>query len=208
MNLMDWKQQFENYLMEYPSVDGSHDLSHFKRVWSLAEQFSSERDDKLVIMAACYFHDIVSYPKNSPIRSLSSQHAAQKSREILLAMNFPEEKLDSVHHCIEAHSYSSGIKPKTSEAKIVQDADRIEALGAIGLARTFYIAGQMETKLFCAEDPFAKHRELNDKEFAVDHFYEKLLKLPETMQTQGGRKEAEKRAHVLKRFLQDLEQEL
>jgi uncharacterized protein len=122
-------------------------------------------------------------------------------------MGFPSEKLDAVCHCIEAHSFSAAIVPQTAEAKIVQDADRMEALGAIGLARTFYVAGQMGSKLFCAEDPFAEKRALDDRQFAVDHFETKLLKLPATMKTARGKMEAEKRAAILQRFLEDLRSE-
>lgn len=116
--------------------------------------------------------------------------------------------MDHVEHCIAAHSFSAGIPCETEEAKLVQDADRMEALGAIGLARVFYTGGRMGTGLFDSEDPFAEYRELNDKKYSVDHFETKLFKLPKTMQTEAGREEAEKRAEVLKRYLEDLKLEL
>ncbi len=207
-SLDQWKQKFEAYLEEHPSKDGSHDLSHFQRVWRLADSFCSGSEDQLTILAACYFHDIVSYPKNDPRRKESSIHASQKAMSILSEMDFPKEKLEAVKHCIEAHSYSANIETKTLEAKIVQDADRTEALGAIGLARTFYVAGLMKTKLFCSEDPFATNRELDDKAYALDHFQQKLLKLPSTMKTEPARLEANKRANILYKFLDDLKNEL
>jgi uncharacterized protein len=170
INLEIWKKEFESYLLKHPSNDASHDLSHFKRVWNLAKRFADANVecDKLVILAACYFHDIVSYPKNHPKRSQSSRDAAIKAREILLEMGFPLEKLDAVSHCIEAHSFSANIQTKTVEAEIVQDADRMESLGAIGLARTFYVAGRVGSQLFSSEDPFAVKRELDDQKFAID----------------------------------------
>ncbi|MCH2534095.1 MAG: HD domain-containing protein [Bdellovibrionales bacterium] len=207
-NIELWKEQFENYLREHPTSDGSHDISHFQRVWSVANKLSKGSEDKLTLLAACYFHDIVSYPKNDPRRSRSSLDAAEKATSILSSLGFPEEKLKNVKHCIEAHSYSANIPTKTPEAEIVQDADRMEALGAIGLARTFYVAGSMGLKLFSTEDPFAEQRNLDDKKYAIDHFYEKLLKLPSTMKTQKGKVEAERRAKVLKAFLEDLRAEL
>jgi uncharacterized protein len=73
------------------------------------------------------------------------------------------------------------------EACIVQDADRLEALGAIGLARVFAVSGALGVALFDAEDPFADARTLDDRKFALDHFQTKLLRLPETMQTEIGR---------------------
>lgn len=203
-----WIDKFESYLDDHSFDDGSHDISHFRRVWKIANQLSNNEDDRLVILAACYFHDIVSYPKNDPRRSRSSKDAAIKTKSILMDMNFPSDKLDNVCHCVEAHSYSANIETQTSEARIVQDADRMESLGAIGLARTFYVAGRMGSQIFSSTDPFAKDRELDDSKFAIDHFKTKLLKLPETMKTVEGKKEAIKRAQILEVYLEQLRDEL
>jgi len=203
-----WKKKFEDYHHANPSDDGSHDLSHFKRVWKLADKLSTNKADKLTILAACYFHDIVNYPKNDPRRAQSSTDAAKKAKEILANMDFPREKLDKVAHCIESHSFSANIKTQTIEAEIVQDSDRMESLGAIGLARTFYVAGLMGSQLFDGDDPFGKERELNDSKYALDHFTLKLLKLPDTMKTNAGKEEAIRRARILEKFLDDLRQEL
>ncbi|STF26181.1 putative phosphohydrolase [Escherichia coli] len=89
--------------------------------------------------------------------------------------------------------------PLTTEAKIVQDADRLEALGAIGLARVFAVSGALGVALFDGEDPFAQHRPLDDKRYALDHFQTKLLKLPQTMQTARGKQLAQHNAHFFSR---------
>ena len=203
-----WKNQFEDYLSKRPCEDGSHDLSHFRRVWKIAERLAEPQDDLLVILAACYFHDFVSYPKNHPKRSQSSVDAAKESAIVLRDMGFPEDKMDAVKHCIEAHSFSANIATQTREAEVVQDADRMESLGAIGLARTFYVAGLMGSHLFDSEDPFAKNRKLDDRSYAIDHFEAKLFKLPGSMKTEKGRAEAKRRAMVLSNYLKDLEAEL
>ena len=101
--------------------------------------------------------------------------------------DFPADRYPAVSHAIEAHSFSAAIPPRTLEAKIVQDADRLESLGAIGLARVFAVAGALNTILFDAEDPFADRRALDDRKYALDHFQCKLLRLPETMQTDKGK---------------------
>jgi uncharacterized protein len=207
-SLESFESKFVDYLGDIEFSDGSHDLAHFRRVWHMAKSFSDDSTDLHVVLAASYFHDIVSYPKNHPLRSKSSVEAAKKAKEILTSMNFPNEKLDAVAHAIEAHSFSANIETKTMEAKVVQDADRMESLGAIGLARTFYVSGLMKGSLFNSDDPFAKKRELDDKNYAVDHFYNKLLKLESTMKTEKGRALAKKRSDVLRDFLTTLEDEL
>lgn len=206
--LENWENLFIKEVSKHESDDGSHDLGHFKRVWKMAKSFASEDDDLLVILAASYFHDIVNYPKNSPLRSKSSSHAAEKAAEILTRLDFPSEKIENVKHCIEAHSFSANIETKTSEAKIVQDADRMETLGAIGLARVFYVSGRMGSKLFHGEDPFAENRERDDRAFALDHFETKILKLPKTMKTIKGKEEAIKRTKIILDFLNEIKYEL
>ena len=162
----------------------------------------------LVVLAACYFHDIVVLSKNHPQRSQASSLAASKAKSSLESIAFPTELITDVCHAIESHSYSAGIKPETIEAKIVQDADRMEALGAIGLARVFYTAGLLRQKMFDAEDPLAEHRELDDRQFALDHFQLKLLKLADTMQTKTGRAMANKKSEYLQVFVGKLLSEL
>ncbi len=122
--------------------------------------------------------------------------------------DFPAEKLAGICHAIEAHSFSAKIAPTTPEAKIVQDADRLEALGAIGLARVFAVSGALGVALFDADDPFANRRPLNDKQFALDHFQTKLLKLPLTMQTERGKSLAQRNADFLVSYMAKLSAEL
>lgn len=212
MELIQWQQRVESWLLEHhASGDAAHDVSHFRRVWMTAQKImANHRVNPLVILTACYFHDIVSLPKNHPERSRSSLLAARKTREILQRdfPDFPALEYGAVEHAIAAHSYSAGIPPQTIEAKIVQDADRLEALGAIGLARVFAVSGALGVALFDALDPFADRRALNDQAFALDHFQTKLLRLPETMQTAEGRELAQHNADFLVQFMAKLSAEL
>lgn len=202
-----WEKLFTEYFTsEHRDDDASHDIGHFRRVYSVARQIAEgEAADLLVILAAAYFHDIVSLPKNHTESAMSSRYAAIKAREVLTEMGFPEEKLDSVSHAIESHSFSSQIEPKTIEAKIIQDADRMEALGAIGTMRVFYISGRLGSLPFDPEDLYATSRPLDDKRFALDHFYVKLFKLPALLQTEGGKRLAGERVEFLKAFVIELE---
>ncbi|STW28706.1 metal-dependent phosphohydrolase [Klebsiella michiganensis] len=122
--------------------------------------------------------------------------------------DFPPERYAAVLHAIEAHSFSAAVAPQSEEAKIVQDADRLEALGAIGLARVFAVSGALNNSLFDARDPFADRRELDDKTYALDHFQCKLLRLPKTMQTEKGRAMAVHNARFLVQFMAKLSAEL
>lgn len=212
MELVDWQQRFESWLIGHHSQeDSAHDISHFRRVWATAQQLAKDTDvDRLVILTACYFHDIISLAKNHPERSRSSAMAAEKTLAILQSAfpDFPADCYPAVLHAIEAHSFSAAIPPQSEEAKIVQDADRLEALGAIGLARVFAVSGALNNILFDADDPFADRRELNDKKYALDHFQCKLLRLPETMQTEKGRAMAVHNARFLVQFMAKLSAEL
>ncbi|ELE9236167.1 phosphohydrolase [Enterobacter kobei] len=212
MEPIQWQQRFESWLDEHhASEDSAHDISHFRRVWMTARKIMIHHQaDPLVVLTACYFHDIVSLPKNHPERSQSSRLAARKTRDILHRdfTDFPPDRFAAVEHAIEAHSFSAGIAPQSIEAKIVQDADRLEALGAIGLARVFAVSGALGVALFDAEDPFADARSLDDRAFALDHFQTKLLRLPDTMQTDVGRELAQHNADFLVHFMAKLSAEL
>ncbi|HBU8667318.1 TPA: phosphohydrolase [Klebsiella oxytoca] len=212
MDLYQWQQRFEAWLSEHHSQgDAAHDISHFRRVWATAQRLAEESDaDRLVILTACYFHDIVSLAKNHPERSRSSAMAAEQTLTILQSdfPDFPPERYAAVLHAIEAHSFSAGMAPRSEEAKIVQDADRLEALGAIGLARVFAVSGALNNILFDADDPFADRRELDDKKYALDHFQCKLLRLPETMQTEKSRAMALHNTRFLVQYMAKLSAEL
>ena len=209
--LQSWEKCFTSYLHNHETDDFSHDISHFQRVWKTAQKIIKEESrsvNPLVILAACYFHDIVSFPKNHPDRSRSSLIAAEKTKEILVGLQFPSALIDDVCHAVEAHSFSANIPTRTPEAEIVQDADRMEAIGAIGLARVFYTGGKMGARLFDANDPWAEHRELDDSRYSVDHFFCKLLTLGATMKTAPGRQLAEENTAYLQGFLAKLRDEL
>lgn len=207
-NLLYWEELFVDYWKAQEGIaDGSHDLGHFQRVWKAARHIAREEGgsaDLLVLLASAYFHDVVSMPKDSPRRSESSRLSAERAGELLVSLGFPAGKIEGVRHAIHAHSFSAGVPALTEEAKILQDADRLEAVGAIGVARCFYTAGQMDARLFDAADPLAKGREPNDRVYALDHFQLKLFKLPGMMKTATGRRLAEENAEWMRGFVSRL----
>jgi uncharacterized protein len=188
--LSDWTTRLIAIATADGHDDGAHDLNHLQRVWRNARALLAEYPDAdaLVVQAACYLHDIVNLPKNHPERAQASRLAARMARTKLAEAGFPPDKLDGVAHAIEAHSFSAGIAPETLEAMIVQDADRLDALGAVGLARLYYTAGRMGSAFAHPTDPLGAQRELDDRAFALDHIELKLAKLPGQMQTAAGRK--------------------
>ena len=212
MMLTLWQSRFEQWLHQiWQKEDKAHDVAHLARVWQTAQHIMQGSDaDPLVVLTACYFHDIVNLPKNHPERHLASAQAAEETQRILQAEfpDFPADKIAAVMHAVHAHSFSARVVPETLEAKIVQDADRLESLGAIGLARVFYVSGALGRSLFDSYDPLARERPLNDTKWTLDHFQQKLLKLPKTMQTEKGRHLAESNAHFLVTYMAKLCAEL
>lgn len=209
--LRAWEVLFEKAVEKYgPADDGSHDIGHCRRVWHVAQLIAAditEPVDRLVLLAAAYFHDIVALEKSDPRRGWSSQMAAARARSILLQLRFPTRRLEAVCHAIEAHSFSAGIGARSIEAKILQDADRLDTLGAIGLARIFYVGGRIGTKLFDDRDPLAMDRNHDDRRFILDHFHTKVLRLPQMMNTPAGRAIANERTLFIQQFLNRLMEE-
>jgi uncharacterized protein len=200
--LVSWQPRLIALAIEASDGDGAHDISHLNRVWRVARTLlaSYAEADAMVVQAACYLHDIVNLPKDHPERHLASRHAAKLACEKLAQAGFPVAKLESVAHAIEAHSFSAAITPVTIEAKIVQDADGLDALGAVGLARLYYTAGRMGSALAHPTDPLATHRDMDDRTFALDHIESKLARLPANMQTAAGRKLGADRLAWLRAF--------
>ncbi|MFD1746205.1 HD domain-containing protein [Rhizobium helianthi] len=179
--------------------DGAHDLAHIARVFRNAMRLQAkEGGEAEIVAAAALLHDCVNVEKNSPLRQEASRMAARKAAALLASLDWSEENIRCVAHAIEAHSFSAGIEPRTIEAKILQDADRLDAIGMIGAARCFYVAGRMSSQIYDPLDPTAATRSLNDKAFALDHFPAKLFKLADGFQTQAGRQLARERQDRLK----------
>nr|MCU0650475.1 HD domain-containing protein [Gemmatimonadaceae bacterium] len=116
--------------------DAAHDHCHVWRVVATAERLAAIEGARLdVVRPAAWLHDCVVVPKDAPHRARASRLAADEAVRLLAAWGFGALPLDEIAHAIAAHSFSAGIAPRTLEARVVQDADRLDALGAIGLAR-------------------------------------------------------------------------
>lgn len=210
-SLHEWEETFERYLNNRGpgAEDAAHDLAHIRRVVSNAKLLAkTEQADLAVVIPAAWLHDCIVVPKHSPDRSQASRLAAETASALLQREGFPQERIPEIAHAIHAHSFSAGIVPRSLEARVVQDADRLDALGAIGIARTLLLGGAMGSTLYDDTDPFARTRTPDDRRFVIDHFYTKLLRLSDQMQTTAGRAEAARRTEFMRTFLAQLEQEL
>lgn len=209
MDLAGWEVRFRRFLVQQTGVgDAAHDVEHVRRVVANARWLAAEEGAELaVVIPAAWLHDCVTVPKDSPQRSSASRLAAARAKDHLRNAGYPEKWLQGIAHAIEAHSFSAGIPTTTLEAAVVQDADRLDALGSIGIARTLALGGEMGQPLYDPTEPIPITREPDDRRHSIDHFFVKLLTLAETMKTASGRREAERRTDRLKRFLLDLAEE-
>lgn len=190
--------------------DTAHDLAHADRVWAncRAIAFGENIEPTHILMAAAYLHDLVTLPKDHPDRARASMLSATSAGPVMEALGFAPREVAAARHAIEAHSFSAGIEPLSQEAMILRDADRIEALGAVGIARCFAVSGGLGRAPFHPDDPFARDRAADDRAYALDHFAVKLTKLPQGMLTATGRRIAHERADSMRRWLTDLAAEL
>lgn len=208
----DWADRLRALVADDPAADSAHDVHHLDRVWANARAIMAapahrDRVDILVVLAAAYLHDCVAVPKDSPDRPRASRMAAERAEDLLRGIGFPEAKLPAVAHAIAAHSYSARIPTETLEAEILQDADRLDAVGAIGLARTLAVGAELGRPLFHPTDPGARHRPIDEATWSADHLMEKIVKLPATMNTAAGRALGERRIRIVHEFLAGLEEE-
>ncbi|MEZ0223429.1 MAG: HD domain-containing protein [Alphaproteobacteria bacterium] len=205
----DWQGIFDKKAEAlYPATDPSHDILHIRRVVKAALSLAKEEGaDINVVMPAAYFHDFVNVPKDDPRRRQASTLSAQAAAEYLSSEGYPGKYLESIRHAIAAHSFSAGITPETLEAKVVQDADRLDALGAIGIARCFSTSALLGRPYYHEGDMLAENRTPDDKSFAIDHFFVKLFKVAEMLQTKSARDEGQRRVVFMREYLKQLQSE-
>ena len=188
--------------------DPGHDVDHCLRValWTL--RIGADAVDGQRAVAAALLHDIVNVEKRSPDRARASELSAAEARGVLAELGFEPAGIDEIAEAIRDHSFSAGRVPVSALGRALQDADRLEALGALGIFRAISTGTRMGARYFDPADPWAEHRELDDRAYTVDHFYVKLLGLAETLTTEPGRREARRRTELLALFLSELRSEL
>lgn len=188
----------------------AHDYQHIMRVYKNAKMIGKlEGANMEILLLAVLLHDLVAYPKGSSKSSNSSDDSADLAELILQSYGYSKDKINRVLYCIRTHSYSKRVVPTSLEAKILQDADRLDALGAIGIARAFSISGSEKRMFYNAQDPFwSSSRKLDDKLWTLDHFQRKLLHLEDLMHTKTAKRIAVKRTRFMMLFIRQLKTEI
>jgi uncharacterized protein len=193
----------------YLGADPAHDFSHIMRVYKNARLIGREEGaDMQVLLLAALLHDVGSEKKHTSKQGESEGQGKRAVEAFLESIGLDEAARVKVLYAIDVHRFSRGIVPVTLEARILQDADRLDAIGAIGIARVFLTGGSLGRELYHPLDPFCRTREPDDGKWNLDHFYKKLLKLEFGMHTESAKKLASARTAVLRRYLLDLEEEI
>lgn len=194
-----------------PTDDLSHDADHIARVyrWSLRLAPEAGADPDLA-GASALVHDLVSIPKDDARRPLAGAESAREALTPLGAAGYDEPEVAQIAEAVRTSSWSSGLAPTGPLGRVLQDADRLDAIGAVGIARTFACAQRMVSKgrgmrLCDPEDPLARRRAPDEARFALDHFPTKLLRLAEGMHLPTARAEGQRRHALMTSFLEQLE---
>ncbi len=189
--------------------DPAHDFEHVLRVYRNSQRIcKTEKANSRLVLTAALLHDIVFFKKSDKRSKTSSTKSSIDAKKILQKYDYTENEVKMIVSAIETHSYSKDKTPKTLEGKILQDADRLDAIGAIGIARTFAVGGSENKSFYNKTDAFCLARKPNDQVWTVDHFYKKLLLLESKMNTKAAKIEAKHRTKIIKKFLTDLKKEI
>jgi uncharacterized protein len=193
----------------YSADDPSHDWLHILRVSSTCKKLAGLLNANWRLLEpAAFLHDVINVPKDSKDRSKASLLAANKAKQILVPFDYTDVEIEKISTIILEHSFSANIKATSIESEILQDADKLDSMGAIGVMRWATVGTKMHSSYYHQEDPWAKDRELNDKEFSLDHFETKLLKLYDRLNTDPGKSVGKIRLDFYKSFLFQLKAEI
>ncbi len=187
----------------------AHDFLHVLRVAANARRIATAEGARVAIAEpAAALHELFNYPKGHPDSPRSGDVCAEHARVVLRAEGVSDEDAEAIATCIREHPFSRGIVGTTIESRVLQDADRLDAIGAIGIARCMATCAEMKRPFYSPIDPFCTERALDDKAWGIDHFYKKLLRIPDTLHTATARAMASERVAAMTQFLAQLAREI
>jgi uncharacterized protein len=196
-------------LARIAGAEPAHDALHVERVMTSARRIAAaERANVDVCVTAALLHELFNYPKSHPDSSRSGDICADHAAAMLREHDFDDAFIERIAYCIRVHSFSRGIMPETLEAKVLQDADRLDAIGAIGIARCFATSADMKRPFYAPDDPFCRERAPDDKQWGIDHFYKKLLRIGDGLHTATACAIAAERIAFMRAYLDQLEREV
>lgn len=186
----------------FKNAVAGHDWFHVERVYRLARIIGkAEKADMSIIEPAALLHDIARRKEDSQEVECHATEGAHMAAGILRKLGYPEEKIQKIAYCIDVHTYRKQIKPKFLEAQIMQDADRLDALGAIAIGRIFSYGGEHKRPMHNPKIKPAKHY-VSNAATSINHFYEKILKMtPSSFNTKTARRIAKGRYAFVKEYV-------
>jgi uncharacterized protein len=191
-------------------INSCHEWEHTERVYSLALHIGKkENADLQVLGLAALLHDIARKEQDESGGKIDhAQRGAELAGEILAKYNLPKEKLDNIVHCIASHRFRNDNKPETLEAKILYDADKLDAVGAIGIGRSFAFAGHLGAKVHDENVDIDKKAEYTKDDTAYREFLVKLGKIKDKVLTDEGKRIAQERHEFMEQFFQRINKEV
>ncbi|MCX6735147.1 MAG: HD domain-containing protein [Candidatus Peregrinibacteria bacterium] len=192
---------------------GSHDFDHVERVLKMALLIGKKEGANLeILQLAAILHDV--QRNNADKNKGKIDHAisgAEVASEILRKYKYDEKTISAVYHCIAAHRFRNDVEPKTLEAKVLFDADKLDSIGAIGVGRAFLFAGELKAKLHnsgMTDDQILVTKEFGKEDTAYREFLIKLRYIKSRMQTKEGRKLAKERHDFMVGFFKRMKKEM
>jgi len=188
----------------------SHNWEHTQRVLRLCRKiWEKEGGDWEIIEISALLHDIGRYYQNKSKNKISHAKIGVKlAKKILKKIKMNEGKITKILHCIETHRYREDNKPKTKEAKILFDADKLDAIGAVGIGRAFQFAGEVNAILHNKDVDIHKTKSYSVDDTAYREFLVKLQYIKDKMMTSTGKKVAQKRHNFMVKFFKTLNDEI
>ena len=208
---MEFLEKLEKEIKSlFSSESSGHDFQHLKRVLNIALHIQKiEGGDEAVVVASVLLHDVHRLIQQETGKYCSPKDSLPTIKKILEKASLPKEKVEKILQCIEHHEdygfSESGKTVKYIETQILQDADRLDAIGAIGIGRTFTYGGAYNIPMWVPEVPLEgkKYEDEKNDPSTIHHFYNKLLKLNKDMNTETARKMANNRHKFLESFLKE-----